>query len=217
MESEFDFTMAREEFARALALDPNNATTLWLYSLLLSYIGHHEEAIAMAARVSQLDPLNFHSYRRYATALLFGRRYPEALQALDRVQPFLPADADVEPGRCWIRLLLNRPVEVKELCGHLGIGRLAPIWRLPTGGCVKTGAAASTLQDLMHELGDAGAYEYAYIYSQWGNTPKALDWLEKAHALDDGRSHRAQGRSLFDPLRGEPRFQTLLRKLRFPD
>jgi hypothetical protein len=41
------------------------------------------------------------------------------------------------------------------------------------------------LTTLQSWYGDRGAYQYAEIYSQWGNTPKALAWLEEAMRLGD--------------------------------
>jgi len=65
--------------------------------------------------------------------------------------------------------------------------------------------------------GDGGAYESAAIYAQWGNRPKALEWLDSA------MRRRARGLialktdPLLDPLRNEPRFQAVMRELRFPN
>jgi hypothetical protein len=64
--------------------------------------------------------------------------------------------------------------------------------------------------------GDAGAVDYAEIYAQWGNIPKALDWLETAWRLRNGFLDRVKTEPLLDPLRSEPRFQAIQRALKFP-
>jgi tetratricopeptide (TPR) repeat protein len=64
--------------------------------------------------------------------------------------------------------------------------------------------------------GDAAAYQYATIYAQWGNRPKALEWLETALRLRDSGLEYLKADPLMDPLRKEPRFQAIERELKFP-
>ena len=64
--------------------------------------------------------------------------------------------------------------------------------------------------------GDAAAYQYATIYAQWGNTPKALEWLDTAMRLRDSGLEMLKTEPLMYPLRKEPRFQAIERALKFP-
>jgi TolB-like protein len=64
--------------------------------------------------------------------------------------------------------------------------------------------------------GDAGAYGYATIYAQWGDTREALTWLETALRLRDPQLVSLKTDPLLDPLRKEPRFQAFERELKFP-
>ena len=64
--------------------------------------------------------------------------------------------------------------------------------------------------------GNTGAYGYATIYAQWGNTPKALEWLETALQLRDPQLINLKTDLLLDPLRQEPRFRAIERELKFP-
>jgi hypothetical protein len=66
-------------------------------------------------------------------------------------------------------------------------------------------------------LGDAAAYLYATVYAQWGNLPKALEWLETALRLGDSGLELLKTDPLLDPLRKEPRFQAIERELKFPN
>ena len=65
--------------------------------------------------------------------------------------------------------------------------------------------------------GDTSAYQYSTIYAQWGDTPKALEWLESSLRLRDPGLSLLRTDPLMDPLRKEPRFQTIERGLKFPD
>jgi hypothetical protein len=64
--------------------------------------------------------------------------------------------------------------------------------------------------------GDAAAYQYATIYAQWGQRAKALESLETALRLRDPGLQNLKTDPLMDPIREEPRFQKVMRELRFP-
>jgi len=64
--------------------------------------------------------------------------------------------------------------------------------------------------------GDDDAYNYAAIYAQWGDRPKALEWLDRALQLRDTGLVFLKTDPLLDPLRNEPRFQAIERQLKFP-
>jgi hypothetical protein len=62
----------------------------------------------------------------------------------------------------------------------------------------------------------ASRLEYAAIYAQWGNKLKALEWLETVLRLRDPGLSSLKTDPLVDPLRQEPRFQKVMRELKFP-
>jgi hypothetical protein len=65
--------------------------------------------------------------------------------------------------------------------------------------------------------GDRAAYHYATIYAQWGDRSKALDWLATAMHSRNSALEYLKTDPLLDPLRNDPRFQTIERQLRFPN
>jgi tetratricopeptide (TPR) repeat protein len=73
------------------------------------------------------------------------------------------------------------------------------------------------LKKYQASLGDSGAYQYATIYAQWGDRAKALEWLDVAMRLRDPGLEYLKTDPLMDPLRQEPRFQAVMRELKFPD
>jgi hypothetical protein len=77
--------------------------------------------------------------------------------------------------------------------------------------------AEAQLAAMKADLGDASAYQYAEIYTQWGDIPKALDWIDTAYQLKDPGISSLKVDDFFEPLRKEPRFQEIERKLKFPD
>ena len=79
------------------------------------------------------------------------------------------------------------------------------------------GDAEATLKKLRTTYGDSGAYQYAAVYSEWGDVPKALAWLDKSMRLRDPGLEYLRTDPFMDPLRKEPRFQAAVRELKFPD
>ena len=77
--------------------------------------------------------------------------------------------------------------------------------------------AEAELAKMKAAMGDAPGFLYATIYSQWGNTAKALEWLATAMRLRDSGLVFLKTDPLMDPLRKEPRFQAIERALKFPD
>jgi hypothetical protein len=59
--------------------------------------------------------------------------------------------------------------------------------------------------------------ELVFAYIGMGETEKALDWLEHSYAGHDVHMLWLNTAPMFDSLRDEPRFQTLLRKMNFPN
>jgi tetratricopeptide (TPR) repeat protein len=76
--------------------------------------------------------------------------------------------------------------------------------------------AEAALSKMKAANGDSAAYQYATIYTQWGNRAKALEWLETALRLRDPGLEYLKTDPLLDPLRREPRFQANERELKFP-
>jgi TolB-like protein/Tfp pilus assembly protein PilF len=213
-----DFSKANEEYERALALAPGNARVLRDYSTFAVAMGRAEAGITAARRAVVLDPLSRSTHGHLGQSLFYARQYREALAvfedalALDPEYPFAYgfhalayyALGDFERARKSGESKPNHWFTQQCLAvTYDKLGRHAD--------------AESMLAKLKASLGDAGAYQYAEIYAQWGDTMKALEWLETAMRLRDPGLEFLKIDPLMDPLRKEPRFQAVMRKLKFPD
>jgi len=78
-------------------------------------------------------------------------------------------------------------------------------------------AAMAELQDLKKKSlrGSATAFDMAIVSLGLGETARALDYLERAYASDTQWLGWLKNDRTFDPLRSEPRFAALMRKLHF--
>ena len=211
-----DFTQAMAEYQRALTLGPGNVRALQPAGPFLVLMGHTDTGIATARRVVVIDPLNPVTHFSLGLALFYARRYEEALAAFDEV-----VSLDPDAGRDYqgfTYLLLGNAERARESCAVKPEGWLAQSCLAMANETLGRHADAETALARLKALkGDGAAYEYATIYAQWGDTGEALNWLETALRLRDPFLASLKTDPLMDPLRKEPRFQAVMRDLKFPN
>jgi TolB-like protein/Tfp pilus assembly protein PilF len=212
-----DFTRAMEEYERALALAPGNAWVLVNYGVTAVLMGRTEAGLAAARRAVVLDPLSRDTHRSLASALYFARQYKEAITASQDALALDPEDAYAYATRGLAAYALGDFEDARASCESKADNYLCQMCLAVTYDKIGRHAdAEAQLTRMQASFGDNNAYQYAAIYGQWGNVPKALGWLEKALRLRDPGFSTLKADSLFDPLRKQPRFQAIERDLKFP-
>jgi TolB-like protein/Tfp pilus assembly protein PilF len=216
--STLDFVHAMEESERAVALAPGRPEVLLWYGEWAVQMRRTAAGLAAVRRAVQLDPLNRNSHSNLGLSLYRARRYQESIAATEaalnldprRVQNYAHAGlayyvlGDYERGRS---LCEPHPTDWQnQQCLALTYHKLG-----------RHADAEAILARMLSTMGEAPAYQYAQIYAQWGDTAKALDWLEVARRLPDAGLAELRVDVLIDPLRREPRFLAIERSLAFPD
>jgi serine/threonine-protein kinase len=213
----FEFAAAAVEFDRALALAPGDADVLRKSAVFLSSIGRSDAALERARRALTLDPLNSETHRALGDVLSDARRYPEAVAAFDQAISLNPANTSLTVLRGFARFGMGQFDAARLDCENPPID-----WASRT--CLamvydklhRPSDAKTALDALTAATGDTAAYQYTQIYTQWGNLPKALDWLDTAYRIQDPGMQGLKMDALLDPLRGEPRYREMLQNLKFP-
>ena len=212
-----EFARALEEHERAIAVAPGNAALLADYGRLAVDIGLTEKGLAAARRAVLLDPLDARSHYLLGHALHSARRYGEATRAYEAsisLNPDSPYARAFNGLNEYVQGNLQRASELCEARPSLWSDLCLAVAYEKLG---RRAEARSLLDKYKSAQGDAGAYQYAEIYTQWGDSPAALDWLEKALRLRDPGLVILRTDRLLDPLRAEPRFQAVERALKFPN
>jgi hypothetical protein len=81
----------------------------------------------------------------------------------------------------------------------------------------QTTEARKILQNLMEQSKQKlGTYKVALVYAGLGDRDRAFEWLEKACKAHDKGMIGLKVDPPLDPLRSDPRFQDLLRRMNFP-
>ncbi len=215
---DYDWTGAEQEFRLALELNPGSADIHDHYSWMLSALARWDEAIAMAKRAQELDPLAHLS--DLASTLLRAGRVDEAIAEASRSIDFNPNYARSRGVLGWAYLLRGRADEAVleiERAASLAPGdtmylaQAAEVYAL-VGQTDQAREILTQLRELSRTRYVA-PYHFAYVHTGLGEHDRAMDCLEQAFAEGAGAIYGIKGSYAFAPLRSHPRFTALLAKM----
>ncbi len=220
--SDWDWQTGEREFALAESLDPNNAEGQAAYAHFSYIMRRPAEGWRHIQRALELDPLNDQVRVFYAAILAQLRRHGAALTEFRRVQATTP---NMPP------VLIQIPNELYFLGRYdesLAAERAA--WQLRSDTemvrVLDEGATAGGYRMALHREADllaaraqrsgVGAGRVHPAYLKAGETERAMEWLERAYEARDPLIPYITVAPMNDPLRSDPRFQALIRRLKLP-
>jgi TolB-like protein/Flp pilus assembly protein TadD len=215
-----DYAAAATEYERAMALTPGNSRVLAMAARFLSEIGRSQAAVAQAQRAVVLDPLNAGTYRILGLVLLYSRHFAESVQAFDHALSINPQAVQAAANRGLAFVALGEFARARASCASPPVDWLSHMCLAIASQKLHIDAdARSEMAALRAAAADENdqAYQYAQVYAQWGDKEQALTWLETAYRIRDPGLLQLKVDVFMDPLRGEPRFQSVLAKMKFPD
>jgi tetratricopeptide (TPR) repeat protein len=218
-ESLLDLPHAKEEYDRAVSLAPGNATILRDYGTFSAAVGRTDAGVAAIRQVVALDPLNRDSHRALGNALTTARNYEAAIGAYNEALALDSTYSQAYADRGVAQYMLGDLRGASSSC-EMKTGDLVYYLVCLAITYDKLGRhtdAEGMLAKLRTWMGEGDAFQYVEIYAQWGDTPKALEWLETDLLLRDAGLGYLKTDPLLDPLRKEPRFQAVMRALKFPE
>jgi TolB-like protein/cytochrome c-type biogenesis protein CcmH/NrfG len=216
----FDYVGAAPEFDRALSLSPGNATVQGAFAWYAADLGHFDQATSAARRAVSLDPQNARTLAVLGVVLSYARRYPEALAAYREFKALHP-DSHAIGGNVAQTLLASGQVEqARQVCespsAAMDEDDRHQCLALAYHFLGRQSDAERELNRYQALNGDSAAYAYAGVYSQWGNTAAALQWLTKAERLRDPWLWLLKIDWQLDPLRNEAQFKAIVDRMNFP-
>jgi TolB-like protein/Flp pilus assembly protein TadD len=222
---EWDWAAAEREYKRALELNPGDAQAHNWYAGYLTYTGRFDEGTSEARRARDLDPLSLPINNALAGRLLAGGRYDEALR---QVQETLELDAHFAPAHQtlgWVYLHTGKQDEaIREFQNALKLsGTEDTDLQLDLGFAYavsgKRDEARRILARLekLHEQGIVPSGSVAILHGALGESNEAFAWLEEAYEERDPQLTYIKVGRRFEPLRKDPRFEQLVRRIGLPD
>ncbi len=200
---------------RAVELSPGEQESHYLLAHWLQAMGRFGEAVREGQVLMELDPLSAPMYKTAGRMLQFARRYDEALETFRRG---VTLDSEEPDPHFWIGVInarIGRPDEA--------VASLREVWRLDglgdpdevTAAYEEDGMPGVWRLWLELELESGRAGSIAAFYALRGEQDLALEWLERAYQERDAWLFQLND-PLWDPLRGDPRFADLIRRLDLP-
>jgi eukaryotic-like serine/threonine-protein kinase len=216
---EYDWAGSEVEFRRALALNPNYAFAHDQFGIGLSFQGRFEEAIAEGKRAAALDPLSPQIPLDATMAFGFQGDYESGRQLTRRAADLDPTYffAPFEEG--WVEIQAGRvhdAIPKLRKAKALESPRFVSAWLAYAYGAAGDRAAAmAEAEDLKKKSlhGSVSPFNLALVSLGLGDHERTLDYLEQAYAADSQWLGWLGLDKAFDPLRTEPRFKALLKKL----
>jgi TolB-like protein/DNA-binding winged helix-turn-helix (wHTH) protein/Flp pilus assembly protein TadD len=215
---DWDWQTSEKEFRRAIELNPNDATAHHWYAEHLMWRGRFDEAIAESERAQQLDPLSLIIATDYGAILFYSRRYDSAIEEWRSVQ-------EMDPNFVHAHIIMGAYVEkgmfAEALAEDEKLRSAAPdapywYWRAYIEGRAgQTAEARRAIGKLlqMDKTKPLDPMGIAVAYAAFGDKDQAFAWLEKAYAQHSNGLTSLKVDPTYDRLRGDPRFQDLLRRV----
>jgi len=213
----WDWTSGEEGLKKAIEVNPNHAEAHAYYSHFLNIMGRSEEAMTEIEIALKLDPFNPLIISLYSVDLWLVRRFDEAITAAQdaiRIEPFSLAHTVLthtfhKAGRyeeAWESIKKEFIMAGQGQAFEYDFNKLGY-----TGALIK----ATEALEVLSESTFVDPACVAIVYLMAGNNEKALEWLEKAYEIRT-QSLPYLKMPAFDPIRDEPRFQEIARKMNLP-
>jgi TolB-like protein/DNA-binding winged helix-turn-helix (wHTH) protein/Flp pilus assembly protein TadD len=218
---DWDFDAAGKEFQRSIELNPGYATAHHWYSWHLSLLGRYDEAIEEMRKAKILDPLSLIINADLAELLSIAHFYDESIIQSRKTIEMDPnfALAHNQLAQAYLQKHMN-PEAIAELQKAVKLSAGCPtcIANLARAYAAsgRTGEAGNLLSDLKSHSngGYSDAAEVSMVYAALGDKDQAMHWLEIGY--EQRFNPGVLLRPGFDPLRADPRFQDLLRRIGLP-
>ncbi len=212
----WDWQGAQTDLARALEIDPNDASALINYASVLFTLGQREKGLAALRKAVVSDPLSDSVW----TAL--GRLLDAAGEKAEAKQAFARA-LEINPRQSWANFQLgNMLLAEGDTESAIFYYQRAPE-QFRTAGMAMIEftrgnevASRQLLAKMENDFAIGFAYQIAQIHAWRGDKDKAFAWLERSYSLHDAGMVRLPFDTAMDPLRNDPRFTALVTNMGFP-
>ncbi len=214
---------AEREFRRAVDLDPRYASAHQWFAFLLASKGALGEALIEGHTAVELDPGSASARRSLGAAYFYARRYDQARYHFERA---IAMDPNSEEAYRMFGLTLAVAGQSAEATQVLREAVAMPGAGSYTRACLGYALARDgrepEARQMLDELSAEATRQYvspvafATLLLGLGEHDRALDWAQRAMEERRGWLVYLNVNPMFDPLRGHPRFEELVRRMRLP-
>jgi TolB-like protein/Tfp pilus assembly protein PilF len=219
---EFDWATADRAFQRAIELDPNSALAHHWFGEHFIALGKAERAVAELERARELDPLSIVINAALGRVYRDAHRYEQAVQQCRKA---LELDPNFSMGHwCLGQTFLGQrrySAAIPELERANTLGT-TPLLICDLGFAYAAAGRNTEARAILKSLQQKAQISYippyliAVIYAALGEKDAAFKWLDRAYNERDSQITYLTLDPEMDSLRSDPRFRTLIERLRLP-
>ncbi len=220
---DWDWPAAGKHFEQALTLNPAYSRAHTFYPFYLSSLGRSEEALAVAKHSLDLDPASPAVSHSLAVQLYLARQFDNAIDQAHKTLELDPNFAISYEllGEVYVsRGMYREGLSELEKYSALSRGRAMSLALLGYAHA-RLGERSQALR-MLEQLEATSkerytpAFSFAVVYAGLGEKDQAFAWLEKAYGERTSRLGYLKVEPLWDPLRPDPRFADLVRRMGLP-
>jgi serine/threonine protein kinase/Tfp pilus assembly protein PilF len=217
---EWEWPEAEKAFRRSLELNPGYAVAHGWYAECLDFTGRTREALAEARRAYELDPLSPHAAMVLGSFLYDDRQYDRAIEQQRRTLELNP-----DSGMAYVHIALAMFMQRRFAEGLVELDNAEArmkgsptVMALRGYAYARTGKRAEALEILRRTLASppspyATALDLPALYVGLGDPDRAFEALNRSCDVRQRLIQEVKVDPLFDPLRSDPRYAALLRRL----
>lgn len=218
-EYDYDWAGAEREFRRAIEINPNYAAAHDQYGVELAYLGKVKQSEAEGQRATELDPLSAAIWMDAGLAPTIENKFEAAREFARKALYLDPNFLLARAVLGWVDLQAgeyNQAIPELQKADIVGAPPFVQGW---IGYAYARVGQRDKAETVLAQLKDGSAHSYvspyclAMVYLGRGETQQALTDLEKAYEIRSQWLDFTNIDKMYEPLRSEPRFIALLKKV----
>ena len=221
-----DWARSEDHFRKAIEINPSYAVGYMWYAWFLAWVGRFDEAIQLDLLARRFDPNSPRIIAHQGIIYFMNRQYDKAIEKYTETLRLFPnftrakwdlgvAYAHTGQFEMAIPLLTEAWKADSGAAGSISFGLLGEAYA--RAGRRQEALRIANQLKAMRAKGYSPPLNIGRIYMLLGDHDEAFEWFKLADEERDGDMVLLNIAPVYDPVRADPRFEELLRRMRFPN